>query len=72
MKATTDSDRRKDVHHSESGEHETERDSLDGREVDVPPPEQRVDPVVHQWNDDDDGDTVEVEEKIVGRSVGRL
>ena len=57
------------VQHGESGDEETGVDTLDGREVDSELPETGVDEVVEDWDEDDDGDGVQVLDQVVGSSV---
>ena len=57
------------IQHGESGDEETGVDSLDGGEVDSKLPETGVDEVVEDWDEDDDGDGVQVLDQVVGGSV---
>jgi hypothetical protein len=58
------------AHHGEGTAHETGKDTLDGREVDAGATESRVDEDVHDGDEDDEREGVEVGENVVGKTVG--
>lgn len=55
--------------HGEGGEHEAKGHALDGSEADVGFAEGRVQEVVHDGDEDDEGDGVEVGDDVVGDAV---
>lgn len=50
------------VHHGDTGDKETGEDALDGREVDLVAAQGGVDELVHDGDEDQDGDGVQVPE----------
>jgi len=57
------------IQHGKGGDEETGVDTLDGGKVDPELPETGVDEVVENWDEDDDGDGVQVLDQVVGGSV---
>lgn len=55
--------------HAETSEEEAGGDTLKRREVDLPLAELRVDEAVDNWDEDDEGDGVQVVKNIVGNSI---
>lgn len=55
--------------HGERGEDEAEGNALDGRELDVGFAERRVEEVVDDGDEDDEGDGVQVGDEVVGDAV---